>query len=213
MKPLRLVLLAALFALPARASVSFSDSYADRLARYSEEGEVFYDIISGGKFTARGKVMLAAEDSAITLDRDTPVSVSIGSWLFQGVLGDDPKFIPGRSKSVKIPLLGGFLKLAISRGIFTWSVTAKTGFNAAGDDFETSPAAEALYAEESFPITPADDRVVSCNIAIASASATANIPLTGTVKYVIKTVGGGDFAEEFGLCTVKVKGTATLARD
>jgi hypothetical protein len=195
------------------ASVTFSDDYADRLVRFTEEGESFYEVISGGKFTARGKMEILAADSSITLDRDTPVSVSIGSWNFDGVLGDDPKFVPGKSKSVNIPLLGGSLKLAISRGMLTWSLTAKTGFSNAGDEFEVSPVAEALYAEESFPITPADDQVVECSFTIATASATANIPLTGSVKYVLKKVGSGDLADEYGLCTVKVKGLATLARD
>jgi len=197
----------------ALSTVSFSDTYVDRLVRFSEEGESFYDILSGGKFSARGKVVLVSSDSSLALGANTPVAVAIGEWVFEGVLGDDPKFDPAKSKSVKIPLSGGVLKLAISRGALTWSVTAKTGSSNTGDEFEVSPAAEALYAEESATIALADGEAVRCTITIGGNSASASIPLSGSVKYQLKTVGAGDLAEEFGLCTVSVKGSAELARD
>jgi len=197
----------------AQANVSFSDTFSDRLVRFTEEGETFYSIVSAGKFTARGKVALTPEESSTPLDRNTPVTLAIGLWFYSGVLGDDPSYDPAKSKSVNIPLEGGSLKLAISRNVLTWSVTAKTGATFFGQSFEVSPVAEALYAEESSAISPADDIRALCRIAVGGESASANIPVTGTVKFLLKTVGSGDAAEEFGLCTVKIKGAATLVRD
>jgi len=198
----------------ARANVSFSESFADRLVSYSEEGETFRETISGGTFTARGKVPLTPQDANIVLGASTPVTATIGDWTFEGTLGGDPKFVAGKSKSASFKLPGGgTLRLAWGAAALTWSVTAKTGSNLAGDSFETSPVAEGLYAEESALITAADEVTVDVNLTLDTATASASIPQTGAVKYIVKTVGSGDLAEEHGLCSVKVKGSAVMWRE
>jgi hypothetical protein len=184
------------------------------LVVFREEGGSFRDIVSGGKFTARGKVLVTEQDSSIDLGPDTAVTVEVGNWIFEGRLGDDPKFVEGRSKSVRFNLPGGgSLSLALSSKALTWSVTAQTGFDKDGQSLEVSPVAESLYAEESAPITPADAVFAGVTIAVDRATATAAVPLMGSVKHLVKNMGSGDAAEEFGLCTVKVKGLATLERE
>ena len=192
-----------LFLNSASASVTFNDTYSDKLQR---------EILSAGKFSLRAVIPLLESDSPLSFDRDTPVRISIGTWQYEGVLGDDPRFVPGRSRSARLPLAGGAVSLAASRKGFTASITSKTGSSLKGDTFESSPAAAGQYSEETKKLTVADGVLVDVSIEVGGVKAVSQIPLSGSVRYALKKIGKGETAEEFGLCSVKIGGKSRTER-
>jgi hypothetical protein len=177
------------------------------------EGETMRELVSAGKFSLRAKIPVLPADAVLVFNKETPVVVSIGEWRFEGVLGDDPKFVPEKSRSVRIPLSGGgSLAIAASPKAFTASISGKTGSNAKGDQFEVSPTAAGLYSEESKKISLADEIATDVTIQVGGVNAVARIPLTGKIRYSLKKIGRGDTAEEFGLNRVQVSGKGLVQR-
>jgi|GEM_PF-4844534 len=198
------------------ANVTFSETSAQRLVSTRMDGEVSSDVYSGGTFTARGKVIVP-DGLTITFSNESEITLTIGNWTFEGTMSDDPKFNPAKIKPLSFRLPGGgTLSFALSRGVLTWSVTAKTGSTNAGDELETSPVAEDNYGSdpsESRAITAADEVTAQCVLAFDSLSAQAEVPLTGSVRVSLRKVGSGDLAEEYFLSSVRLKGTGNIAAD
>jgi hypothetical protein len=211
-------LLLAISAVSAIASVSYSESYQEKVATVKFDGEISREVLPGGSFTVRSIVPLNPEDSDIILTRDSILKITIGNWSYEGVLGDDPKFVSGKSRSAKIRLLAGektvagLVSIAVSLRAVTLSVSAKTGMNIKGEDFQASPAAESLAAEETRKITLADDIKISLSCELAEGSASAELPLTGTTRFSVKKFGKGENAEFYNLRSVKVSGKGQIQR-
>ncbi|MEI7865953.1 MAG: fibronectin type III domain-containing protein, partial [Chthoniobacterales bacterium] len=194
--------------------VSFREAYADRIVATPEEGAVSYDQIATGSFTARGKLILTAEDLD-GINENTPISISVGGWSFEASLNDDPRYVPGK-QSARFLLDGGALTIAWAAGrssaTVTWSVKAKTGSCPGGDELQESPVAAELGDGENAIITLDDQLKAVCEVNLAGISAYSEVPLSGAVRYNLKTAGTGDETAEFDLksCTVLGSGVMRL---
>jgi hypothetical protein len=199
------------------ASGSFNETYSERLVAIRMDGEVSREVLAGGSFSLRAKVGLSESDFMIAPSGATPVKITVGGWTYEGVLSDDPRYVAEKSRSVRLPLVKdgirrGVVSLAVSRGVLTFSVSAKTGVNTKGQEFEASPFAAAQASEESRRIALGEGLAVPCSIAFAGINASANIPVAGTERYSVRKVGRGDEAEEYGLSAVRLRGSAMLER-
>jgi hypothetical protein len=197
-------------------AVSFRETYADRIVTTREDGFVSYDQIATGSFTARGKLILTAEDlDGITVDEDTPITIIAGGWSFEASLGDDPKYVPGK-KSARFVINGGVVTIALAIGLssttVTWSASAKTGISPSGDEFQESLAAAELGDGENATITLEDEATIVCTVDIAGSDAYSEVPLYGAVRYKLKTVGTGEDANEFDLKSCTVRGSGIMVR-
>lgn len=139
-------------------SVSFSETYTERLVNFvevDEDGGRFsdWDVLPSGSFTARGKFPIDGSALGASLAADTKVSLVLGEWSYQTVVGNASNFAPGRkSLSFKIPS-GGTIVIAFGKNLATWSATAKTGMNNKREEFAASAAAEGLIRNEAYSIS------------------------------------------------------------
>jgi hypothetical protein len=191
-------------------SASFSESYADKLISYKDEGETYYEQVSSGRFTTRGKATLEEPLDPSYLDEETPFSIQIGDWSYEGFLGDDPKFT-SRKKSASIKLdTGAILKIAFTTKSITWSVSGKTGYDFNGE-YETSPLASSYAgSDESYSIKKSDGETISCSASLGDGFVSGELPLSGRVKSTIKRIGSGDFEEEYPLSSVSLSASGKL---
>lgn len=210
-------LVVSLEAAAAGGAALFSESYADRVAIYREPGGdgepamVYADTYASGQFSLRGKYIVNPGTAAIISAATTPVSLVLGAWSFQTTLGADPNFTPGK-KSASFKFSGGsVVKIAWSKTALTWSVSGKTGMNAAGDSFGQSPAA-AGYAggEQSGAIYSGPATRLACSLSVGSADVSGAFDWVGVVKKSIKRFGSGENTEELELCSVNLKGACSL---
>lgn len=198
-------------------TVSFSETYADRIVATREDGIVSYNQIPTGSFSARGKLILNAEEANFTPAADTSLSISVGGFAFEATLGDDPRYVPGKSKSVRFPIEGGSVAVSWAVGrsgaaTVTWSVTAKTGNSPAGDEFQASPAAAELGDGENAVIKAADELEIPCQLRFATIPASASLVVTGAVRYSVKTIGRGDEATEYELKSCSIRASGVIQR-
>lgn len=194
-------------------SVSLKDSMADAVLTIAEEGEVYYDVLTQGSFTCRGKVAIAT-GFASTLSAETVVTLVVGGWLFETELGSNGNFRPG-SKSFRFKLpTGATVRLNFAKTTLTWTVSGRTGSVYKGGDYEeleASPVAEDFFQNETFNIAAEDEAFADFSLELGVLYVEAQIPITGSATYIEKTVGAGDYAEEFGLNSVKVSGSASIS--
>jgi hypothetical protein len=190
---------------------TFSESYADKLISYTEDGDKFFEQITTGRFTTSGRATFAEELDLSTLDESTPVVMTIGNWEIKGTFADDPKFAPGKKSATFKLESGATIRVAFTKKSVTWSVSAKTGNNAT-EAFEASPKA-AEYAESGEPltITKSDGETLAYAVTLgADNSLAGELPLTGRVRSTIRKVGSGDFAEEYPLMSVNLSASGLL---
>ena len=217
MKPIVPALFSFLLAASAAfANITFSETSAQRVVSTSMDGEVIRETYAGGTFTARGKVIIP-DGLPITFSDESEITLTIGNWTFEGTMSDDPKFNPAKIKPITFRLPGGgTLRLALSRGVLTWSVTARTGSTNAGDELESSPVAEDNYGSEpsdSRAIVAEDELAVPCSLTFDSLSASADVPLIGSIRVVLRKFGSGDMADEISLSSVRLKGAGTMVAE
>jgi hypothetical protein len=199
------------------ASATFNETYSERLVAIRMDGEVFREVLPGGSFTLRSRVSLTESDFSSAPSRETAVKITVGGWSFEGVLSDDPRYVPGKSRSARLPIVVdgircGDVSIAVSRGVMTFSVKAKTGVSAKGQEFKDSPFASAQTSGESRKITLGEGLAVSCSISFFDINAAATIPVAGTERYSVRRVGRGDDAEEYELSAVRLRGSASMER-
>jgi len=199
------------------ASASFKETYSEKLVTIRLDGEVSREVLAGGSFSLRSKVGLSESDFTIAPTGETAVKITVGGWTYEGVLSDDPRYVAGKSRSVRLPLVQdgirrGVVSIAVSRGVLTFSVSVKTGVNTKGQEFEVSPFAAAQASGESRRIALGEGLAVPCSISFAGINASANILVAGTERYSVRKVGRGDEAEEYGLSAVSLRGSAMLER-
>ncbi len=80
-------------------SFNFTESLKDRVVCFREEGEVYCDQISSGRFKIIAKLSLSGIDITQFYE-ETDIEIMIGSFNFAARLEDDPKYIYGK-KSAK----------------------------------------------------------------------------------------------------------------
>jgi len=192
-------------------SASFSETYADRLVSYTEEGERYYETFTTGRFTTRGKAIFAEPLDVAGLDENTPLYTQIGEWRIDGVLGDDPKFTAGKKSATFKSASGATIRVAFTGKSATWSVSARTGADARGT-YEDSPKAYAYAGSgETFSIAKSDGESVVCNVGLgAEHLLSGNLPMAGRVKSTVKKVGSGDLVEEYPLNSVSISAAGAL---
>lgn len=202
----------------ALASVTFSETYQESVATFKFEGEISREILPGGSFKLRAVVPLTADDMNIVLSRESNLRIMIGGWSYEGELGDDPKFVSGQSRSARIRLIAGektpagLISIAVSARALTLSVSVKTGTNRNGDEFQASPLAESLAAEQTVRITTADNVRMELSCELAEGSASAELPIIGVKRYSVKKFGRGENAESYDLRSVVISGKGRILR-
>lgn len=199
------------------SSASYTETYSERLVSAKSGQQTIYEIIGGGSFSLRAKLIAQPSEPAVEINYLTPVTITLGNFVFQRVLGDDPKFVLGKSRSVSFPLVEGGVRrgvvsIAASRNALTFSVSAKTGTNNSGVKLETSPFAESQIQGESRKISRSNALSIPCSISLSGLGASGNITLVGSEKFSVKKFGKGEEAEQFGLSSIKFSGTANLLR-
>jgi hypothetical protein len=210
-----LLIITSLGARAADARVLITDAYAERLQRLTEEGEKYNIVTASGIFTSRGRAGSLAESAISKIGQNSVFDIRFGEWAFSGKLGS----LPTGRKSAKFTLPGGgSVRLAWSKKAVTWSVTAKTGYNARGEERELSPVAASLSYNATYAIKKGDIAAVYAVGLYEDAEggptplviAEGEMPLVGKAKHTAKKVGKGDNLEEFDLNRVSVKGSANL---
>lgn len=169
------------------STASFSETFSERIVSSKSAEQTTRVVIGGGSFSLRAKLIAQPSDSAVEISNLTPVTISIGNWIFQGVLGDDPKFVLGKSRSVTFPLVVegvrcGVVSIAASRNALTYSVSAKTGTNNSGVDLEASPFAESQIQGQTRKIPLSNALSIPCSISFSGLGASGNITLVGSEK-------------------------------
>jgi hypothetical protein len=201
---------------PSWGQLSFRENYADKIVSQRDFGDIYYDQIATGKFTARFKFQLPGP---LELRPDTNLDITIGGWSWGMELSELPRFVTGATK-IKISLLSadgkksGQLSLAISRGFLTGAVTAKTGSTARYDVFEASPAA-ANFTGTSGVIAGNESLDFSFTIedsdsTLLTAMAEPLPLLTGVASIKTVTKGPRDYQDEFELSRIKVSAAGPI---
>lgn len=208
--------------LQAADSVTFTETYADKVVSSREDGETFYDVIPTGSFTAKATLAFDDGDIDIVPTVNTPVVITVGNWAYEGTLGDDERYTDGKSSATilltheecknadcddtKEVTHGKITIKASSRGVAV-TVTAKTGSTPKDDELEESPAA-ANFAGETLTIVAADGATLPVSIDIGNGAFHREGFLALTGKVATKTVrkGSGEDAEEFETTTASLKG-------
>lgn len=192
-------------------SASFSETYADKLVSYTEDGDRYYETVTTGRFTTRGKATFAEPLDLAGLDETTPLFIQIGDWRIDGFLGDDPKFTAGKKSATFRSATGAVIRVAFTAKSATWSVSARTGSDARGT-YEDSPKAYAYAGSgETLSIAKTDGESVVCNVGLADEHfLSGNLPLSGRVKSAVKKVGSGDLVEEYPLSSVSISAAGAL---
>jgi hypothetical protein len=188
---------------------TYSESWGEKVIRYAEEGDVWYEEIESGKFKI--KVTIPATGISVDqIDADTEFYVEIGDFTgYSFRVGDDPQYQPGHT-SAKVAMqeyndndkLVTYLKAS-----FKWSATKLTiAINGFTPAFISPPLAyyyAADYGGTPGPIQESRDALATITIQGIPVDQPFSVALTGTssVKPVIKQ------EEAYDLCKVKLKGT------
>ena len=198
----------------AQASVALVETYGDRIVTIREANMVTVKTVASGTFTARGKVDMIEQDFSVVLASNTRVALAIGQWSYEGVLGNDPKFVPNKSKSVTLNLpRGGTIRIAFTPKAVTWSVTAKTGETQSGGELETPAIAQQLYMDENTTITAADNRYADCSLTHGENTVSGLMAIAGTGRFGYKKARLGPTIQEYPVRTVRMTGKGTLGRN
>lgn len=79
-------------------SLTLTERLIDRLNCRTNQGAVVCGVMPTGRIAVAATVPLGGID-ARGFDRSTPVVISVGDFEYAGVLGDDPKYVPGRNRA------------------------------------------------------------------------------------------------------------------
>ena len=90
------------YAAAAANTFKFTDTYVQKVGYIPAYG--YYDVRDFGKFTITAKISLAGIDIS-KFKSDTEFYIYVGRFDWYCNLGEDPRFIPGRSKSFKIQVI------------------------------------------------------------------------------------------------------------
>jgi hypothetical protein len=90
------------YAAAAANTFKFTDTYVQKVLCSKVLG--YCDVFDGGKFTITAKISLAGIDTS-KFNRDTEFYIYVGRFDWYCQLGEDPRFIPGKSKSAKITVI------------------------------------------------------------------------------------------------------------
>ena len=90
------------YAAAAANTLKFTDTYVQKVLCSKVYG--YCDVFDGGKFTITAKISLAGIDLS-KINRDTDFYIYVGRFDWYCELGEDPRFIPGKSKSFKIQVI------------------------------------------------------------------------------------------------------------
>jgi hypothetical protein len=91
------------YAAAAANTFKFTDTYTQKVLCSSYYG--YCDVFDSGKFTITAKISLAPNIDTSKFDRDTEFYIYVGRFDWYCQLGEDPRFIPGKSKSAKITVI------------------------------------------------------------------------------------------------------------
>jgi hypothetical protein len=196
------------FASSISAKFSYSESWAEKLVKYVDAGDVWYDVVESGNFHINVTIPATAI-SVDQIDADTEIYVEIGDFASTFRVGDDPRYKPGQSTSSKIVLQDYddndklFTYLIAS---FKWSATKLTIAINSPNSPDLSPPLAYDYAVDyggtAGAIQESRDALVTINIKGNEVDQPFSVALTGTSK--IKTVMKQ--GEQFDLCSVTLKG-------
>jgi hypothetical protein len=204
-------LLGVLYATPLWAdSARFSESITDKLVGSRDPGpppSTSYDVTTTDTGTLTCSVTIAGL-KGLKPDASTPVSVSLGGWVFSATLGDAAHL--GRHTATfyqtvtfENPKTGG----TISKNVAKITLTQKD--NVLAISATSQDLADSSFVAANYVGTPvAFNGQLTLSVSFGELNApdlTLNYKGTSTVKS--KTVGSGDNKESFDLNAVKVSGS------
>jgi hypothetical protein len=180
-------------------SIKLSENYNERVKKYREEGESYFELVSGGRFSLRLVVKRLSGENEVPRSEEVSFDLSAGNFIHGAE-------IPAGRKSFTSRIPGG--RVVISR--------TKTGFvlTAAGrlsEDEEGLAAGNYSGNDEvgSVKIQP-DEETLDCSVTIGDLSRSGEIGLRGTARTRREFRGRGDDREEFYLTKVNLKGQGSL---
>jgi hypothetical protein len=153
----------------------FGEKWADKLVKFSEDGDKWLEKSSTGTFTFSKTFFIDNPIDPADLGPETVVFISIGGWEFSSTLGDSDKgFLPGQTvakftlthevwkwndkkqeETVKI-VKHGTVSIKFTKKGAVVSISAKTGWDRKKDaDQEVSPLASSYEATNG----PVDDQM------------------------------------------------------
>jgi len=219
-----LMVLSIFLGLPVLAdTATFSEKYADKLftERYKEGPDTWteYWTYPTGSFSFSGNFFIAESPAAVDFNEDSAVAIQIGSWFYEGTLGDDDKYVAGKSsasfalvtegwdkndneKLVKV----GKVSIKFTKKGIKITVSAKTGGDPKYDaELAESPIASEFQGE--IGLLNAVDLPIMIMIGEREFQGMLVLNGKGSCKIVTKKIDG--FPEEYELCTVTLKGKST----
>jgi hypothetical protein len=198
------------FAASISPKFTYGESWAEKVVRYSDEGESWYEEIESGKFTI--KVTLpTAGINVDQIDADTEFFVEIGDFAYSFQANEDPKYLekPGRTSAKVVNKEWNEHDKEVTSLTATakWSATKLSLTFTATPYLWTYPLAYNYAVDQSLtepgPINDSTNALVRITIKGIPVEHPFSVVLTGTssVKHLIKQ------EEEFDLCKVSLKGT------
>lgn len=188
-------------------SISFRETYADRLVSYSDEGSVFFDVVSSSSGTINASLTVPGLGSADLDDPELVFSFSVGGAEFSATLGEADTGTANsavwflyddserRAGQVSVSRVGDVARLsATARGL--------EGTIAAGEHTEDAEPGRTVPVAGQVPF----------RMELGGFSATRTLYYRGTASRVIRRVGSGEEAEEFELARVTLTGAADYTR-
>jgi hypothetical protein len=208
--------------------LTFSETYADKVACTGDSSDGYdCEPYAVGKFTV--KAVITTNDFGAAVDPsqftgDTAFDITLGEYSYSGSLGGDPKYVAGVSKKATFQLSGDLcsasdinngndcpqkvyetITLSWTTKAVTVSISAETGADANGNDFESFIDADTFDGNGTGPVTG----TISFEMDLGSLSVSSSIvPVAGTVATKDVTDKSGD---DDTLSNVKLRGTLPVS--
>jgi len=180
-------------------SIRFSESFNQRVKKYSDEGESYYEILSGGRFSLRLVVKRLNGEDRASLKEEVSFELSAGSFSHSGE-------IEAGRKSYKSGIDGGRVVISRTRTGFVLTASGRLSEEQAGLVASTYSGNDEVG---NVKIKPAED-TLDCSAAIGELSRTGEIGLRGNAKTRREFRGKGEDRQEFYLTRVNLKGRGSL---
>ena len=135
---------------------------------------------------------------------DTSFSFAVGDFSVSGVLGDDPKYVPGAT-SIRIPLIAydevKDKDYEAGAVVISWTPTTITMTAQSG-----APETYSIRSSNYLNANEAINDTTSCSLELGDRMLDRTVYFRGKATTETKEVGRGEFATEVDLNTVKLTG-------
>lgn len=185
---------------PPAPTLTFTEGSSDRLLRRRVQGTVTYEEVTTHSFRINSGGTLT-EEAIAAFTAATPFSLSVAGFQFDGVLGDDPRYRPGKTSATfteNAPDGTGRTRKALTVKV-SW-VQGKLKINVTGTPVYAGDLLTSGYQD-----TPTRRITDSTTAALTLGDYTQEFEVAVTGKVTTREVRNG----EFTLSTVKLSGKGT----